>query len=266
MKSQSVSCSVMSNSLRPHGLWPTRLLCPWDISQARILEWVAVRSSRGSSQPGSNRGLPGHRQILYSLSRQVVRAQTFDFIQFFFFGTNIHQHNVLFIFVMLAATGYHWVGLLCHKGLPSSHFFMLFFLQLAYRQDQSRYYGDCLLGFITSFHMPFNLLLWPLKVPVNWISSVQSLSCVWLFATPWIEACQASLSITNSWSSLKPMSIESVMPSSHLILCHPLLLLPPIPPSARVFSSESTLRMRWPKYWSFSFSISPSIEHPVLIL
>ena len=76
-------------------------------------------------------------------------------------------------------------------------------------------------------------------------------------ATPWIAACQASLSITNSWSLLQPMSIELVMPSSHLILCHPLLLLSPIPPSIRVFSSESTLRMRWPKFWSFSFSISP---------
>ena len=91
-------------------------------------------------------------------------------------------------------------------------------------------------------------------------SSVQSLSHVRLFVTPWIAACQASLSITNSQSSLRPTSIESVMPSSHLILCRPLLLLPPIPPSIRVFSSESTLRMRWPKYWSFSFSIIPSKE------
>ena len=96
-------------------------------------------------------------------------------------------------------------------------------------------------------------------------SSVQSLSCVQLFVTPWITAHQASLSITNSWSSLRLMSIESVMPSSHLILCHPLLLLLPIPPSIRVFSNESTLRMRWPKYWSFSFSINPSNEHPWLI-
>ena len=92
------------------------------------------------------------------------------------------------------------------------------------------------------------------------IRSDQSLSSVQLFATPWISARQASLSITNSWSSLRPTSIESVMPSSHLILCHPLLLLPPTPPSIRVFSNESTLRMRWPKYWSFSFSISPSKE------
>ena len=96
-------------------------------------------------------------------------------------------------------------------------------------------------------------------------TSVQSLSHVWLFATPWIAARQASLSITNSWSSLKLTSIESVMPSNHLILCRPLLLLPPIPPSIRVFSNESTLHMRWPKYWSFSFSISPSKEHPGLI-
>ena len=96
-------------------------------------------------------------------------------------------------------------------------------------------------------------------------STVQLLSPVWLFATPWITTCQASLSITNSRSSLKLTSIKSVMPSSHLIFCHPLLLLPPIPPSIRVFSSESALRMRWPKYWSFSFSIIPSKEHPRLI-
>ena len=96
-------------------------------------------------------------------------------------------------------------------------------------------------------------------------SSVQSLSHVWLFATPWIAARQASLSITNSWSLPKLMSIVSVMPSSHLILCRPLLLLPPILPSIRVFSNESTLCIRWPKYWPFSFSISPSNEHPGLI-
>ena len=96
------------------------------------------------------------------------------------------------------------------------------------------------------------------------ISSVQSLSRVQLFVTPGIAARQASLSITNFRSSLKLMSIESVIPSNHLILC-PLLLLPPIPPSIRLFSNESTLHMRWPKYWSFSYSISPSKEHPGLI-
>ena len=96
-------------------------------------------------------------------------------------------------------------------------------------------------------------------------SSVQPLSCVRLFATPRITACQASLSITNSRSLLKVISIELVMPSNHLILCCPLLLLPPIPPNIRVFSNESTLHMRWPKYWSFSLSISLSNKHPGLI-
>ena len=107
--------------------------------------------------------------------------------------------------------------------------------------------------------MIFKELFWPQ------FSSVQLLSRVQLFVTPWIAAHQASLSITNSWSSLKLTSIESVMPSSHLILGRPLLLLPPIPPSIRVFSNESTLLMRWPKYWSFSFSIIPSKEYPGLI-
>ena len=106
---------------------------------------------------------------------------------------------------------------------------------------------------------------WMILFPVFTFSSVQSLSRVQLFETLWTTARQASLSITNSRSLLKLMSVESVMPSSHRILCHPLLLLPPIPPSIRLFSNESTLRMRWPKYWSFSFSISPSNEHPGLI-
>ena len=96
-------------------------------------------------------------------------------------------------------------------------------------------------------------------------SSVQLLSRVWHFATPWTAACQASLSIANSRSLLKLMSIESVMPSNHLILCHPLLLLPSIFPSIRVFSNESAFLIRWPKYWSFSFSISPSNEYSGLI-
>ena len=96
-------------------------------------------------------------------------------------------------------------------------------------------------------------------------SSVQSLSCVQLFVTPWTAARQASLSITNSPSPTKPMSSELMMPSNHLILCHPLLLLPSIFPSIRVFSNESALRIRWAKYWSFSFNISPSKEHPGLI-
>ena len=96
-------------------------------------------------------------------------------------------------------------------------------------------------------------------------SSVQSLSRVWLFVTPWTAACQACLSITNSRSPPKPMSIELVMPSNHIIFCRPLLLLPSIFPSIRVFSNESALCIRWPKYCSFSFNISPSNEHPGLI-
>ena len=108
-------------------------------------------------------------------------------------------------------------------------------------------------------------LYWSWNVLSVQFSSVQSLSCVRLFATPWTAAHQASLSITNSRSSLKLTSIESVMPSSHLILCRPLLLLPPIPTSIRVFSNESTLCLRWPKYWSFSFSVIPSKVHPGLI-
>ena len=97
------------------------------------------------------------------------------------------------------------------------------------------------------------------------INSVQLLSHVQLFVTPWTAACQASLSITNSQSLIKLMSIKSVMPSNHLILCHPLLFLLSIFPSIRVFSNESVLRIRWPKYWSFSFSISPSNEYSGLI-
>ena len=114
-------------------------------------------------------------------------------------------------------------------------------------------------------HMSLSILVFSVCMPSSGIAgssvqfcSVQSLSWGQLFATPWITACQASLSITNSRSSLRLMSIESVMPSSHLILCHPLLLLPPIPPSIRVFSNESTLCIRWPKCWSFSFSVIPS--------
>ena len=99
----------------------------------------------------------------------------------------------------------------------------------------------------------------------NQFSSIQSLSCVWLFAAPWTAACQAYLSITNSWSLLKLKSIELVMPSNHLILCRPLLLPPSIFPNISVFSSELVLHIRWPKYWGFSFSISPSNEYSGLI-
>ena len=118
---------------------------------------------------------------------------------------------------------------------------------------------------ISSWATGLDRQVWLWLENLSQFSSVQSLSCVRLFATPWTAARQASLSITNSQSSLRLMSIELVMPSSHLILYRPLLLLPPIPPSIRVFSNESTLHIRWPKYWSFSFSISPSNEHPGLV-
>ena len=110
----------------------------------------------------------------------------------------------------------------------------------------------------------FSLSFCQCFVSVQFIS-VQSLSRVWLFVIPWTAAHQASLSITSSWNLPKLMSIESVMPSNHLILCHPLLLPPSIFPSIRGFSKESALRIRWPQYWSFSFNISPSNEHPGLI-
>ena len=116
-----------------------------------------------------------------------------------------------------------------------------------------------------------NILVWDFLSQLTFhhslmsFSSVQSLSRVRLFATPWIAACQASLSIINSWSLLKLMSIASVMPSNHLILWCPLLLLPSIFPSIRVFSNESALHIRWPKYWSFSFGINPSNEYSGLV-
>ena len=119
--------------------------------------------------------------------------------------------------------------------------------------------------FLRSSHLPLPHCVYKsvlyVCIPIQFSSS-QLLSRVWLFVTPWIAACQASLSITNSQSLLNLMSIELMMPSNHLILCRPLLLLPPTPPSIRVFSRESTLCMMWPKYWSFSFRISPSNEHP----
>ena len=129
-------------------------------------------------------------------------------------------------------------------------------------------FSVCLKPKLLSSHCLQNCLnTWtvPFRSFSTQFSSVQSLSRVRLFATLWIAARQASLSITNTQSSPKLMCIESVMPSRHLILCCPVFLLPPIPPSIRVFSNESTLRMRWPKYWSFSFSISPSNQHPGLI-
>ena len=121
-------------------------------------------------------------------------------------------------------------------------------------------------GYIFPFLLCFLLLFFSqLFVRPPKLSSIKSLTHVRLFATPWTAASQASLSITNSWNLPKLISIDSVMPSNYLILCHPLLLLPSIFPSIRVFSNESALHIRWPKYWRFSFSISPSNEHSGLI-
>ena len=116
-----------------------------------------------------------------------------------------------------------------------------------------------------TFKISWKIIIQNPQLQALWTSVQFSTVAQLLFVTPWTAARQASLSITNPWNSLKFMSIESMMPSNHLILRRPLLLLPPIPPSIRVFSIESALRMRWPKYWSFSFSISPSNEHPGLI-
>ena len=143
---------------------------------------------------------------------------------------------------------------------------MTFSLHLAKKKKKLIYIFFLFLKVISQ---PILLLILGVRSIVSFrlvqFSSVQSLSRVRLFVTPGIAARQASLSITNSRSSPKLMSIESVMPSSHLILCRPCLFLPPIPPSIRIFSNESTLRIRWTKYWRFSFSIIPSKEHPGLI-
>ena len=121
-------------------------------------------------------------------------------------------------------------------------------------------------GYLVIAEIRFQVfLLWQKFCMFSSVSSVQLLSHVWLFVTPWTVTHQASLSITNSWSLPKPMSIELMMPSNHLIFCRPLLLLPSILSNIRVFSNESALRIRWPKYWSFNFNISPSNEHPGLI-
>ena len=131
--------------------------------------------------------------------------------------------------------------------------------------------GYCILCFLLGYrdllsHNTFRLYTYPYKIIINLqFSSVQSLSHVRLFATPWIATHQASLSITNSWSLLKFISIELVMPSNHLILCRLLLLLPSIFPSIMVFSNELVLHIMWPKYWSFSFNISPSNKYSGLI-
>ena len=189
------------------------------ISQARILEWVAISFFRGSPRP---------------------RDQT-------------------------------WVSCMAGDSLPTDpcmHVSREGVLVICYEcLHESCARATCLhiMHHSGTCKSMLPLVFFRSQFDVSQFSSVQSLSCVWLSTIPWTAARQASLSITNSRSSLKFTSIESVMPSSHLILCRPLLLLPPILPRIRLFLNESTVHMTWPKYWSFSFNISPSNEHPGLI-
>ena len=181
----------------------------------------------------------------------------------------------IYIYIYIPTCSYtHTIYTHIHVSPPS--WVSLPTYPLSYHREKYSYFHCVLLTFHFSLsppHLYLSVIMFQLKVADMlpfWanqlaLSPVQALSHVQLFVTPWIAARQASLSITNPQSLLKLMSMESVMLSNHLILCLPLLLLPPIPPSIRVFSNESTLRMRWPKYWSFNFSISPSNEHPGLI-
>ena len=262
----------MSNSLWPHGLYPTRFLCPWD-------------------SPGKNTGVGCHFLLQGIFPTKEL---------------NLHLLHLLHwqvVFLPLAPPGKpHWPNWNTGNDIDGGNnnkeyllsecysvrieldtsvntFLVITYLilpitwnhrkkQLHSREKESLN-NKCnlrVIDFIISRKM--NLFykpgLWSGMYRFH-ISSVQSLSRVWLFVTPWTAAGQASLSITNSWSLLKLMSIESVMPSNHLILCHPLLLPPSVFPSIRVFSSESVHHIRWPKCWSFSFSFSPSNEYSGLI-
>ena len=194
----------------------------------RILEWVAYPFSRRAFRPRNRTRVSCIAGGFFTSWATWEASYGFLYILFIFFSITVY-HRILTIIL------WYTIRLCCLSTL-------------------------CIIVcmvFLTSIIFFLYLIVQ--------FSSVQLLSHVRLFATPWIAACQASLSITNPRSSLRLTSIESVMPSSHLILCRPLLLLPPIPPSIRVFSNELTLRMRWPKYWSFSFSIIPSKEIPGLI-
>ena len=247
LQSCSTLCDPMDHSLQDssvHWIFP-----------AGILEWVAMPSSRGSSQP----------RDWTHISFIAGRFFTAEPLRKPFHHCSIIQN------IFTAPTPF-----VLHLFIPSpprsNKLWSSYCLHNLTFSRTSYSWNYTVLNFSNYPHSLGNMQLRFLHV-LSWIgssfliqfSSIQSLSRVRLFATPWIAARQASLSITISRSSLRLTSIESVMPSSHLILCHPLLLLPPIPPSIRVFSNESTLCMRWPKSWSFSFSIIPSKEIPGLI-
>ena len=218
-------CSDMCDSLQPQGLQPTRFFCVWDF-------------------PGKNTGVGCH-----FLLQEIFPNQ----------GSNPQFSSLI-----------HWqVGslLLVPPGKPEKCKLKQQWCTITnwskwpVKNSKKVNAGEVVEKKETLLHCWKMLCLWRMVQ----FSSVKLLSRVQLFATPWNTACQASLSVTNSQNSPKLMSIESDMPSSHLILCRPLLLLPSIFPSIRVFSSEPALHIRWPKYWRFSFNISPSNEHPGLI-
>ena len=252
------------------------------IFQARILEWVAISSPRGPSWPRDWTRiscLAGKYTYLPLPSESRNRQTTADQMQLTAYVCKVCQPRIVHTFlndcrgageeirtetfddagVEIMWNSNFTVDKYRSYNAPASPQF-----RTSLKDHIHRVGWVCCDGTNLSIHPTLHLLFSDVDLYIQF-SSLQLLSSVRLFATPRITARQASLSITNSRSSLKLMSIESVMPSSHLIVCRPLLLLAPIPPSIRVFSNESTLRMRWPKYWSFSFNINPSNEHLGLI-
>ena len=215
----------MSDSLLSHGLYS-----PWNSPGQNTGVGSLSLLQRIFPAQGSEPGLPHCRWILYQLSHK---------------GSPVLNRTLQNLWVLEQLSSLLLQLIICNNNL-----------------EEIRLSGKWMSVWDTYLTMEFELGDQILEIMS---SPVQSLSCVWLFVTPWTAAHQSSLSIANSQSLPKIMSIESVIPSSHLILCHPLLLPPSIFPSIRVFSKESVLHMRWSNYWSFSFSISPSIEYSGLI-
>jgi len=260
-----LSCSVVFNSLRPMD-WGLPGSSVHEILQARILESVAIPFSRGSSQARDRTQvshIAGKFFTIWATSFQFFWVHTLEWVV----GWNgdsrfniLRYHKIFFTVAVLFYIPnsniqrfkfLHFITNICY--FP----FFWFFLNLL----ESSWFTVLLVSDVHSKLNPLYMCPLFFRFFSHLVHSVQSFSHVWLFVTPWTTAHQASLPITNSRSLLKLMSIELVMPSNYLILCHPLLLLPSIFPSIRVFSNESALGIRWPKYWSFSFSISPSNEH-----
>ena len=253
-----LSLSVVSDSLQSHGWQPARLLCPWDSPGKNTGVGCHALIQGIFPAQGSNSGLPRCRQI-HQGSQRILEYVAYPFFR----GLpipGIKPGSPALQSDCLPAEQPGQPTYICIYIYTHIHIYVCMYMKplcICVYICIYTYMNVCICIFVcscTHTHTHTHIYI-----------SDQSLSRVRLFATPWIAACQASLSITNSQSSLRLMSIESVMPSSYLILCHPLLLLPPITPSISVFSNESTFHMRWPKYWSFSFSIIPSKEIPGLI-